>query len=75
MKSVSTPTIMIAIQALLRVIEDEERAMVTLNDEDEVHAAAGMVETYRKSLNELRGAYETALEEGADLPPFAALMP
>lgn len=74
MVEISTPALMCAIQALAQVISEEEATMESLEEGQDLYELAESVETFRKALNELRGVYEAARRDGADLPPYGNLV-
>ncbi|ARE41415.1 hypothetical protein RGUI_3274 [Rhodovulum sp. P5] len=74
MVEISKIALMTAIQALARVVDDEEAAMDAMEEGPDLYELADSAETYRKALNELRGVYEQARRDGADLPPYGSLV-
>lgn len=74
MVEISKVALMTAIQALARVIAEEEATMEAMEDGPDLYAMADSLETFRKALNELRGVYEEARQDGSDLPPYDSLV-
>lgn len=74
MVEITTSSLMIAIQAVSQVISEEEATMESMEEGEDLYELAESVETFRKALNELRGVYEAARRDGAELPPYGNLV-
>ncbi len=74
MVEISTPALMMSIQAISQLISEEEATMDSMEESEDLYELAESVEAFRKTLNELRSVYEAARRAGADLPPYGNLV-
>ncbi|WP_439522242.1 hypothetical protein [Marivita sp.] len=74
MVEISTPALMMSIQAISQLISEEEATMDSMEESEDLYELAESVEAFRKTLNELRSVYEAARRDGADLPPYGNLV-
>jgi hypothetical protein len=74
MVEISTPALMMSIQAISQLISEEEATLDSMEESEDLYELAESVEAFRKTLNELRSVYEAARRDGADLPPYGNLV-
>lgn len=74
MVEITTPALMMSIQAIAQIISEEEAVMESMEESEDLYELAESVAAFRTTLEELKSVYEAARRNGADLPPYGNLV-